>query len=571
MKTTGREGGYAFALKVALPLEPLGGWGLCRLLSLVKWRRNIQRPEVTDVDKRLQPLPIGVQSFEMLRRDGFVYVDKTARLQELIQNVRRCFLSRPRRFGKSLTLSTLDAMFRGKVELFKGLAAEGWVAEQAEHPAPVLSLSMARGRLAEDIRGFDISLYNDLMVLGHRCGLPMLRKDTEGALGALKDVLEGLYDSGGPLVVLVDEYDKPILDNIGNLERAEAFRGYLRNLYLTLKDYDSHLRFVMLTGISRFSKMGLFSAMNNLNDISMDEQFGDLAGYTQAELVDSFPEWILAAAGKMNVAQPELLEQMKAYYDGFCFDGTTRLYNPFSIMQCLQKAKFGNYWYTSGSPSFIVRYMRNHGIEDPEAYRHRVVSADFADSQEIERAKPESFLFQSGYLTIESWEGQALTLDYPNREVLDSLSRMYLENVYCVEGYVSIGTELWKALRNGDIEGAVRLYNTALAGIPYQDFTRRDESLYRSLFLMLLRGAGVTAGGEIPTNRGRSDVVALFRDRVVVLEFKLARSAGEVARLRGEGEKQIEEKGYAKPYDAEGRAVTARVIVVDAKKHEAGL
>ena len=198
---------------------------------------------------KLLSLPIGIQSFEPLRRDSLLYVDKTARLQELVTDVRRCFLSRPRRFGKSLTLSTLEAMFSGKTELFKGLAAEAWVADQARHPCPVLSLSMARRRPTEDIRGFDISLYNDLMVLGRKRGLSMFRKDTEGALGAFKDVLEGLYDQEGPVVVLIDEYDKPILDNIGNVRIAETFRGYLRNLYLSLKDYDGYLRFVMLTGI----------------------------------------------------------------------------------------------------------------------------------------------------------------------------------------------------------------------------------------------------------------------------------------------------------------------------------
>ena len=162
-------------------------------------------------------------------------------------------------------------------------------------------------------------------------------------------------------------------------------------------------------------------------------------------------------------------------------------------------------------------------------------------------------------------------MDYPNREVLNAISRLYLDNVYRVEGFTALGSNLWRALRDGDIEGAVKLYNTALADIFYQDFTRQNESLYRSLFLMLLRGAGVTAQGEVPTNRGRSDVLVLFPSRVVVLEFKLAQGAGEVARLRDEGLKQIEEKGYAKPYDGEGRAVTSAVIVVDAKMHEAGL
>ena len=201
------------------------------------------------MNAKLLSLPIGIQSFERLRSMNKLYVDKTQHLVKLVEENTRIFLSRPRRFGKSLTLSTLEAMFSGKVELFKGLAAEAWVADQARHPCPVLSLSMARGRPTEDIRGFDISLYNDLMVLGRKRGLSMFRKDTEGALGAFKDVLEGLYDQEGPVVVLIDEYDKPILDNIGNVRIAETFRGYLRNLYLSLKDYDGYLRFVMLTGI----------------------------------------------------------------------------------------------------------------------------------------------------------------------------------------------------------------------------------------------------------------------------------------------------------------------------------
>ena len=549
------------------------------------------------MNAKLLSLPVGIQSFELLRRDSLLYVDKTARLQELVTDVRRCFLSRPRRFGKSLTLSTLEAMFSGKTELFKGLAAEAWVAEQARHPCPVLCLSMARGRSMEGVRGFDISLYNDLMVLGRKQGLPMLRKDTEGALGAFKDVLEGLYDQGGPVVVLIDEYDKPILDKIGDLEAAEAMREALRSFYTVLKGCDKYIRFLMIVGISvcpkcptlrtdaadrhsagrlsgarelaAWPKTGVFSAMNNLRDISASESFGDIVGYTQAELEASFSEWIDAAALKTGTTREGLLKRMKDYYDGFCFDGATRLYNPFSILNFLADRRFSNYWYSSGSPAFIVEYMKRHGIRDPEAYRHMSVSADFAESQEIERARPESFLYQAGYLTIEKWVEDSITLDYPNREVLDSISRMYLEHVYRVESYSSIGSDLWRALSEGDVAEAIRLYNTALASIPYQDFIKRDESLYRSLFLMLLRGAGITAHGEVPTNRGRSDVLVLFPHRVAVLEFKLARSESEVDRLRLEGRKQIEEKGYTKPYDAERRAVTAEVVVIDAEKRRA--
>ena len=522
------------------------------------------------MSEKLQTLPIGIQSFEMLRRDGLLYVDKTHRLQEFILSGKRYFLSRPRRFGKSLTLSTLDAMFQGKAELFKGLAAEGWVAEQARRPAPVLRLDMSMMDV-RDVACFEKNLVAELTDRSHRHGITLTRSDADEPGGAFKGMIAGLYDQGGPVVVLIDEYDKPILDKIGDLEAAEAMREALRSFYTVLKDYDSYLRFVMLTGISKFTKTGVFSAMNNLRDISMSESFGDIVGYTQEELEADFAGWIGAAAEKMNVTRERLLQRMKDYYDGFCFDGVTRLYNPFSILNFLADREFKNYWYHSGSPTFILSYLRSHGIDDPEVYRHKSVPADFADSQEIERAKPESFLFQSGYLTIESAEEQELTLDYPNREVLNAISRLYLDNVYRVEGFTALGSSLWRALKDGDIEGAVKLYNTALAGIPYQDFTRQNESLYRSLFLMLLRGAGVTAQGEVPTNRGRSDILILFPSRAVVLEFKLAQGAGEVARLRDEGRKQIEEKGYAKPYDGEGRAVTSAVIVVDAKKHTAGL
>ena len=348
-------------------------------------------------------------------------------------------------------------------------------------------------------------------------------------------------------------------------------REALRGFYTVLKGCDEYLRFVMLTGISKFTRTGVFSAMNNLRDISMVEEFGDVVGYTQEELERDFADWIDDAASKMGLSRQEFLMQMKDYYDGFCFDGMTRLYNPFSILNLLANRRFSNYWYESGSPSFIVAYMKRHDILDPEAYRHLVVKETFASSQEIERARPESFLYQAGYLTIEKWEEQSLTLDYPNREVLDSIAGMYLEHVYNVERYDSIGSDLWRALSGGDVARGVQLYNTALASIPYHDLARRDESLYRSLFLMLLRGAGITAHGEVPTNRGRSDVLVLFPHRVVVLEFKLARSAGEIARLRAEGQRQIEEKGYAKPFDKDQRAVTSAVVVIDAAKREATL
>ncbi|MBQ6669579.1 MAG: AAA family ATPase [Deltaproteobacteria bacterium] len=516
------------------------------------------------MSEEFQSLPIGIQNFENLRRRGYLYVDKTAWLLELVTRGERYFLSRPRRFGKSLTISTLDAMFSGKTELFRGLAAEDWVARQAQNPAPVLRLDMSIMNMA-DTSLFAHSLEQSLMWSAEDLNVKL---SSQSSGDKLQELLRSLYKAHGPVVVLIDEYDKPILDNIGNIEAAEEMRQALRSFYTVLKSCDEYLRFVLLTGISKFSKVGVFSAMNNLNDISMDEQYGNIVGYTQEELEGYFAGWIDEAAGKMGLAREDLIKQLKDYYDGFCFDGTTRLYNPFSIMQCLLKARLSNYWYESGSPSFITTYMKQHAIQDPEEYRHIEVDQGFAASQEIERARPESFLYQSGYLTIEKWEGQSLTLDYPNREVLDSISKMYLETVYHVEGYTSIGSKLWRALKGGDIDEALHLYNTALAGIPYEDFMKQSESLYRALFLMLLRGAGISANGELHTCRGRSDLVVVFPERVVVLEFKLARRESEIEGLKAKGMQQIEERGYAAPYDAGRRAVTAAVVVADVEKRQ---
>ena len=519
------------------------------------------------MNEKLLTLPIGIQSFDTLREEGYLYVDKTAKLLELVKTSGRCFLSRPRRFGKSLTVSTLDAMFSGKAELFSGLAAEEWVSGQTNHPSPVLRFDMSMMK-SDSANGLEQTLMETIDRLALELQLTLPSKTVEGMF---QDILLNLCKRDGKVVVLIDEYDKPMLDNIGDLEKADAVRYVLRSFYTVLKGCDEYLRFVMLTGISKFSKTGVFSAMNNLNDISMDTQYGDIVGYTQRELEENFADWIDNAAQRMDLGRVELLKRMKDYYDGFCFDGENSLYNPFSIMQCLKKGRLSNYWYTSGSPSFIVTYMKQHDIKSPEEYRHIEVIEDFADAQEIERARPESFLYQSGYLTIERKEEQALILDYPNREVLDSLSRMYLEHVYHVESYGALGSQTWKALKGHDIAKVVEIYNVALAGIPYEDYADQRESWYRSLFLMLLRGAGITANGEAHTNMGRPDVIAQFPEQVIVLEFKYAKDSSEVDNKRAEGERQIKEKNYAMPYEGEGREITTAVIVIDGEKRKAVL
>ncbi|MBR2209265.1 MAG: AAA family ATPase [Synergistaceae bacterium] len=512
----------------------------------------------------MQELPIGIQDFEMLRRDNLLYVDKTARLLELIKNGRRYFLSRPRRFGKSLTLSTLEAMFSGRVELFNVLFAVSWVQERSKNPLPVLRFDISACETGT-VSLFKQSLKEMLSRFARRFNVDFHSKTISGMF---QDLIEGVYKSKGYIVLLIDEYDKPILDNIGNIKKAEKLRSELRSFYSVLKSFD-YFRFIFLTGISKFSKVGVFSVLNNLLDISLSGQYGDITGYTQEELEGNFVEWIDLTASKMGMSRSEILERLRDYYDGFSFNGDTRLYNPFSILSFFAMGEFNNYWYESGSPSFIVEWMKRHKIQEPEDYRHKVVMNNFVNSEEIERADPSSFLFQSGYLTIEKKQDRLLTLDYPNREVLDSISTMYLKLVYKVEGYAMLGNEIWKALREGDISEVVNLYNVALGGIAYDDYSKnRNEFWYRSMLVMLLRGAGIISYSEPHTSLGRADVVINFQDKIIVLEFKFAKHNSDVEKMKREGEQQIQERHYAQSYAKSNREIITAVIVADGEKRQ---
>ena len=513
----------------------------------------------------MQELPIGIQSFEMLRKDNLLYVDKTTRLLELIKNGRRYFLSRPRRFGKSLTLSTLEAMFSGRVDLFVGLSAESWVKEQAKLKSPVISLDMSSFDEPQTGEELNQSLVSELEDIAQDKGVEISLYSSCGRM--LKELVRKLYKKYGYVVVLIDEYDSPILTQINNLNKAKEMRSVLRSFYKVLKSCDKYMRFLFITGISKFTKVGVFSALNNLLDISLIDAYSDIAGYTQEELENNFGEWINFTAENMKIDRLEILKQLKEYYDGFSFDGTTKLYNPYSILSFFASGEFGNYWYESGSPSFIVEWMKAHKIQEPYEYRHKVVKSNFASSQEIEQADPSSFLFQSGYLTIEKKESQLLTLDYPNREVLDSISSMYLKLVYKVEGYAMLGNEIWKALRVENMSEVINLYNVALSGVAYDDYSLNgNEFWYRSMFVMLLRGAGIISYSEPHTSLGRADVVINFQDKIIVLEFKFAEHSSDVEKMKLEGERQIQERDYAKNYEKSDCKIITVVIVADGER-----
>ncbi len=515
----------------------------------------------------MQKLPIGIQNFEDIRTENYLYVDKTKQILQMIENGKCYFLSRPRRFGKSLTISTLEAMFKGKAELFKGLYAEEWVKEKAKSPSSVIKIDMGFSKSydsSEQLNYYIISQFKNYLTIND------LTMDLDNNADiALSNLIIKLYKEFGQVVILIDEYDKPITDNINNIEKANEIREYLRSFYFVLKSCSQYLSFVMVTGVSKFSKAGVFSGLNNLNDISMDEGYADIVGYTQRELEENFDEWLDNTEKKLSMNREELLDKIKQYYDGFSFDGETRVYNPFSVLNFFDKNRFRNYWYLSGSPSFLNDYLKKHRITNPDKFRYMEVESDFADEHEIEKSSCESFLYQAGYLTIKKIEikndREILTLDYPNLEVLSSISRLYLRDIYQIEDYASFGSFLWESIRTlkeGDVEKIVSIFNNSLEKIPYNDFPKnKNEYWYRSLFVMLLRGgAGVTTFQESYSKDGRADLVIPFNDKIIIIEFKFANTSKEVDKKRAEGQEQV--KRYAESYKNEGKKIIIAVVLV---------
>ena len=525
----------------------------------------------------MRKLPIGIQHFENIRLNNYLYVDKTKQILSLIENGECYFLSRPRRFGKSLTLSTLEAMFQGKAELFKGLYAEEWVKEQAKHPNIVIKLDMSVLSQYKDAEGLNKSIINYLVrYYIEEYKLDIIVKDNVGDV--FLDVINKLYKQFGQVVLLIDEYDKPITDNIDNLEKANEMRETLRSFYGVLKGC-SQVKFIMITGVSKFSKAGVFSSLNNLSDISLDIEYGDIVGYTQQELEDNFVDWIEKNRQELSLSREELLKKIKEYYDGFSFDGRVKVYNPFSVLNLFKKYDFRNYWYISALPSFLVKYFKKHGITNPDKFRHIEVESDFAEEHEIESSTCESFLYQAGYLTIEKKEGNILTLDYPNWEVLSSISRLYLKDIYQIEEYRPLGNALWKSiktLQEGNAEEIVSIFNSVLEKMPYIDFPTKDkeekyynkgESWYRSLFVVLLRGgAGVTSFQESYTKDGRVDIVIPFDDKIIIIEFKFVNDSKDVDKKRAEGQEQV--KRYVESYKNEGKKIITVVLVADNEKKQ---
>ena len=508
----------------------------------------------------MKELPTGLQVFEYIRQKDALYVDKTDMIYKIVSGVKKqYFISRPRRFGKTLLCWTFDALFSGKRELFEGLAISktDWKWESY----PVIHLDMSKVDTDCEADGVRKSLTCQTEDVAHKYEIDMRGATTPGDM--LTRIMTGVSEKyNKPVVVIVDEYDKPFLDFYSKPPMAQEVRNIMRSYYSQFKGNEQYIQFLFLTGISKFTKAGVFSTLNNLNDISLEEDFGALLGYTEKEIFDYFGEHIDAGAKKLNMAADELVDKMRSYYNGFCFDGTQRVYSPFSVLNFFDRYKFLNYWMDSANPKIIADYLKDRSLT-VEQFRGLQVSWDFAFRPgEIEIATPQSFLYQAGYLTLREGVTDDFSLDYPNTEVLNSMSELVYTNMIQTGGdFVDLRSPLLLALATGKSELLIETLGRLLAGIPYDDYTSAakqaisvsdmkittQEWLYRSTILAFFRGCGVLAFGEMHGSKGRTDMLVTHRGVPWVIEIKVAREDDCAARAE-EAMKQINDNQYAAPY-----------------------
>jgi hypothetical protein len=501
----------------------------------------------------MKKLPIGIQFFANLREGGFLYVDKTEIIERLISAGTTFFLSRPRRFGKSLLVSTLEEIFKGNKALFEGLAIYDkydWT-----QTYPVIRI---------DWSSFDYDTLDRLKECVAQRFQAVARSyevsATDYTVNGLLELIEQLHlKTGRPVVVLVDEYDKPMLDAIADDENFEEVKKYLHSFYGILKGAGEHLRFLFLTGVSKFAGVSIFSGLNNINDITVDKKYAALCGYTQEELENNFSEQITTAAEALELDRTDLLERIRFWYNGYSWDGKTRVYNPFSTLMFFDKEKFENFWFSTGTPTFLIEILKS-GKQIGSVLRGIVTNDLGSGSYDVKTIREIPLLFQTGYLTIKK-QGvndsllPEYTLDFPNFEVRNSFLVSLLDSFsqYPNGDTPLLIEKMKRQLIEGDVRGLESVLRGMLAFIPYSVMLDK-EAYYHSLMLVWLRLLGCDILGEIVTNKGRIDAVLTLPGHVFVIEVKCQPegSAEIIGRLLDAAVGQIKEKGYTERFGVTG-------------------
>ena len=490
--------------------------------------------------------PVGVQNFEGLIHDGYVYVDKTAQIYELFNTNKYYFLSRPRRFGKSLLLSTLEAYAQGKKELFKGLALEKLEKDWTVYPVLHLDLNTQKYDTPESLTNvLEENVQNWEALYGASSSEIGVARRFQGI------IRRACEQTGRRVVILIDEYDKPMLQAIGNEALQNEYRSTLKAFYGALKSMDGCIRFALLTGVTKFGKVSVFSDLNNLMDISMDNRYAELCGISDAELHQYFDEDIHALADALDVDYVKACELLKENYDGyhFCYK-SVGMYNPFSLLNTFAKKQIGSYWFETGTPTYLVELMKLHHYP-VEEIEHIVTSGPVLDSIDAASTDPVPVIYQSGYLTIKDYnaEFENYTLGFPNREVEQGFLRFLLPHY----ASVSISKSPYEIqcfvgeVRKGDVDGFLSRLQTFFDDTPYE-LARDREVHYQNILYIVFKLMGFHTEVEYRTSCGRVDLVLKTSDYIYVMEFKLNGTAEEAMQ-------QIEEKGYASAFASDSRKV----------------
>ncbi len=504
-----------------------------------------------DMEKKF--LPIGIQDFEKLRKGNYLYADKTSLIYELAQTSTPYFLSRPRRFGKSLLLSTMEYYFLGKKDLFKGLAIENLEKDWTEYPVLKISFGVDNYPDLESLK----SAIN--MILSEYEKLYNIKVDDTRSAPRLNKIIKSAYEqTGKQVVILIDEYDKPILDALYT-GFEEANRQELRSFYSPLKDFDKYIRFLFITGITKVSHVNIFSGLNQLNDISLDSEYSSLCGISETELEQYFDPEIKALAEKQEMTVEETKAKLAEMYDGYHFTHNVEgVYNPFCLLKCFSAKDFGSYWFESGTPSFLVKTLQNQPVE-----LENLVNGRLATENQFKNYDPDSknmlpVVYQSGYLTIKDFEKETrfYTLDFPNHEVEEGFLNVLLQKFITVP-YDDIGLEINNlriALRNNNIDKALSIIKSAIADLP--TIVKKDmcENYYESVTHLMFRMTGWRVVSELQSVAGRSDVVVATKDGIYIFELKMCKD-GAWEKLADMALEQISANGYADRF-----AVTGKVM-----------
>ena len=502
--------------------------------------------------------PIGIQTFSKIREGNYLYIDKTEYVYRMTHSASSyMFLSRPRRFGKSLLTSTLHSYFSGRKELFHGLAMEKLEKEWTEYPVLHFDMSTAKHADSEQLlQELNLKLYGYEQIYGR---LEEEVNPNQRLMGLIKRAYE---QTGKKVVVLIDEYDAPLLDVVHERENLDVLRNIMRNFYSPLKACDPYLRYVFLTGITKFSQLSIFSELNNIKNISMDEPYAAICGISEDEICLQMKDDLGGLAKKLEITPEEALMKLKENYDGYHFTSPSPdIYNPFSLLNAFADGKFGSYWFGSGTPTYLINMLEKFGVEPSEIGNNRVSVEDFdAPTERMTSIIP--LLYQSGYITIKNYDEELdlYTLNIPNKEVRIGLMKSLLPHYVGSKApeTTTMVAYLSRDIRNGDMDTALRRLQTFLSTIPQCDNTKY-EGHYQQVFYIIFSLLGYYVDVEVRTPRGRVDIVLRTKTTLYVMELKLDKSVGEAM-------EQIDLKNYPERFALCGLPVVKVAVSFDSER-----